>query len=208
MRKYNQQERDFMKSYVPGHSHKEICEAFNKRFSPPISVAQVKVYITNNKLNTGRTGRFEKGHIPANKGKKLSKEMYDKAAPTMFKSGHKPANTLPVGTEKMLADGYIWVKIDDQVGVRKQVNWKQKHKLIWEAANGPVPEGCIITFLDGNHSNCSLENLQLITKEQNARLNRHGLRGDSAEITQLGIAVADLISATAAAEKRIKQETT
>ena len=201
-RRYTQEERDFMKEYVPGHSHKEILEAFNERFSPAMSARQLKNFLAN---NTGKTGRFEKGHVPSNKGKTVSKEMYDVMAPTMFKPGQKPPNTLPIGTEKMLADGYIWVKIDDKPKVPKRVNWVQKHVLLWEQHNGPVPEGCVIKFLDDDRTNITIENLQLITKAQNARLNQSGLHGPDPEMTKLGIMAADLIMATAAAKRRSKE---
>ena len=32
MTKYTKEEKEFMKNYVPGHSHKEIKEEFLKRF--------------------------------------------------------------------------------------------------------------------------------------------------------------------------------
>ena len=35
--------------------------------------------------------RFTKGSVPANKGKKMPAELYEKCAPTMFKPGH-PSN--------------------------------------------------------------------------------------------------------------------
>ena len=205
MRKYTQEERDFMKEYVPGHSYKEILEAFNERFSPAINAGQLKGFLANNKLNTGRTGRFEKGHVPPNKGKTVSKEMYDAMAPTMFKPGNKPPNTLPIGTEKMLADGYIWVKIDDKPKVPKRVNWIQKHVLLWEQHNGPVPEGCVVKFLDDDRTNITIENLRLITKAQNVRMNQNGLHGPDPEMTKLGIAVADLIIKTAERKKQIEE---
>ena len=204
LRRYTQEEHDFMVMYVPGHSHKEILEEFNKRFSPPVTLNKIKAYIKNHNLNTGRTGYFEKGHISHNKGKKMPEEVYEKVKLTMFKPGDKPKNTLPIGTELMLSDGYVWVKIDDQPKVPKKVNWKQKHRLVWEEVNGPVPEGCLVIFLDGDRTNFALENLHMVTKSQNARLNQYGFRGENPEATKLGITAVNLISATVSAEKKAK----
>ena len=67
---YTECERKFMAEYVPGHSYREIQAAFTERFGWEITIGQVTSYIGNNHLNTGRTGRFEKGYVPPNKGKK------------------------------------------------------------------------------------------------------------------------------------------
>lgn len=193
MKKYTKEERDFLIGFVPGHSYREIADEFNRVFDGNLTVDQVRNFVRNNKLNTGRTGRFEKGHIPANKGRRMSEGVYKKAAPTMFKEGHLPANTLPVGTEKVLADGYIWVKINDVPKAKKSVNWRQKHRIVWEKHNGAIPDGCIVTFLDGDKTNCNIENLAVITKDENARMNQNGLYTKDKELTQTGIAVAKLI---------------
>ncbi len=42
-------------------------------------------------LEVGKKSRFPKGHTPANKGKKMDPELYQKCKPTMFKKGHVPA---------------------------------------------------------------------------------------------------------------------
>jgi len=191
MRRYTEEERRFFEEYVPGHTHREIHQEFCRRFQP-IELSQVKAYLKNHRLHTGRTGYFPKGHVPANKGKKMSPELYEKAAPTMFKPGQLPHNTDPVGTEKMLADGYIWVKIDDKPKAPKNVNWIQKHRKIWQEVNGPVPEGCLIIFLDGDHRNFDIDNLACVSKSQNARLNHSHLRHDDAELTKTGVIIADL----------------
>lgn len=85
MRRYTEEQKQFLREYIPGHSYKEIMRAFNLRFKDDLSTSQVKGFIANNKLNTGRTGRFERGHSPANKGKKMTPEQYAKCKSTMFK---------------------------------------------------------------------------------------------------------------------------
>ena len=46
----------------------------------------------------GKATQFQKGHAPANKGQKMSTEVYQKVAKTMFKKGTVPPNTQPIGT--------------------------------------------------------------------------------------------------------------
>jgi hypothetical protein len=54
--------------------------------------------------------------------------------------------------------------------------------LVWESANGKVPKGHCITFLDKDGANCSLENLVLITKDENLQFNRNGYSNYNAEL--------------------------
>ena len=160
--KYTEEESEFFRSFVPGHSHKEICTAFNERFENSITVSQVKSYIKNHKLNTGRTGRFEKGNIPVNKGQKgVCAKGCER---TWFTDGHLPHNTKPIGYERITKDGYIEVKIKMRPSHPNcNDNFKAKHHIVWEEAHGPIPKGYKLTFLDGNKQNCTLENLALIT---------------------------------------------
>lgn len=40
------------------------------------------------------------------------------------------------------------------------------HKLVWQRANGPVPNGFQLHFKDGNKENCHIENLELVPFQQ------------------------------------------
>jgi hypothetical protein len=40
------------------------------------------------------------------------------------------------------------------------------HHVVWEEHNGPVPPGHKVCFRDGNHLNCALENLMLLTNDE------------------------------------------
>ena len=93
--KYSEDEQTFMAEFVPGHSYKEIAAAFTEKFGWEISINQVSSYIGNHHLNTGRTGRFQKGQEPPNKGKK---GIYAAGSEkTWFKKGNIPANHRPEG---------------------------------------------------------------------------------------------------------------
>ena len=192
MTKYTKEEKDFMKNYVPGHSHKEIREEFFKRFGYIPCKSFPSSYIKNNGLHTGRTGRFKKGHVPANKGKKMPKELYEKVKGTMFKQGSIPANTMPVGTEKMLPDGYIWIKVNDLRRVKKQENWIQKHRVVYEKHYGKIPKGYVVIFLDRNRENFDPENLAAIKRSELAHLNKQGLIYDDTNLTKVGIGIVRL----------------
>lgn len=207
MIRYTEEEHEFMQEFVPGHSYKEIKEAFETRFGRKTPKSFPKCYIGNNKLNTGRTGRFEKGRAPMNKGKKMPTHLYEKAKHTMFKPGMKPNNTVPIGTEVMMSDGYTYVKVDDIPKVKKKVNWTPKHKLIYEENYGPIPKGHVVIFLDGNRQNFNPDNLQAVSRGTLARLNQNGMIYQDAELTKVGVNIAKLISKMTEAKKGCNDDT-
>lgn len=56
---------------------------------------------------------------------------------------------------------------------RSQLN----SRWVWERANGPIPEGCIIHHIDGDKTNDALDNLRLMASKEHltfhARLRQH-----------------------------------
>ncbi|WP_321371234.1 HNH endonuclease [uncultured Desulfuromusa sp.] len=66
----------------------------------------------------------------------------------------------------------------------------------WEQHHGPVPEGMVISFIDGNKLNCVVKNLELLTMKQNAILNRLGIRYVPDEMRTASRALAELASKT------------
>jgi hypothetical protein len=206
-RKYTPEQRQFFIEYVPGHSHKEITEEFNRRFNDNIEISRVKAYIANHKLNTGRTGRFEKGNIPWSKGRKMSPEQYEKCKGTMFKAGERSKFREEVGTENVDKYGYTWVKVSDYQydPVNPRNNWKMKQRLIYEQAYGPIPEGVMIVFLDGNKQNFDLDNLAPVTASTICRMNQNGLFSEDPEATKSGIVVAELITKISELERGKKK---
>ena len=167
--KYTDEERKFFEEYVPGHKYREIQQEFTKRFGWEITMSQIKTYIHNHNLNTGRTGKFEKGLVPHNKGKKMPPEVYEKCKATMFKKGNVPNNHKSVGSERITRDGYIEIK------VAEPNKWLLKHRYIWEQEHGKIPDKHILIFRDNDKTNVALDNLLLISRGENAVLNYIGL---------------------------------
>ena len=188
-KKYSEEQHKFLRKYIPGHSYKEIAEAFNKRFNGDMTSLRVKSYIGNHKLNTGRTGQFEKGNIPHNKGMKgVCPKGCEK---TWYKKGSLPHNTKPIGYERKTKDGYTEVKIAMRPGETKSGrNFVLKHRLIWEKTYGPIPKGYKVVFLDGDKENFDIKNLALLTHNENLQLTRRDLRYENAELTKTGILIA------------------
>ena len=194
---YTQEEKQFFAEYAPGHSYKEIQEEFNKRFDWSITVSQVKGSLARYGLTTGRTGRFQKGHPSPNKGKKGI--CFPGSEKGHFKKGQMPKNYRPVGSERVNVDGYLEIKVADPK------TWKAKHRVIWEEANGPIPKGSCLIFLDGNKKNIALDNLMLITRNTQVRMTQKSLFFSDPELTRTGVHFAELMNMTGEAERRRKK---
>lgn len=112
-----------------------------------------------------------------NKGKKqadyMSAEAIANTAKTRFKKGSDPHNTQPIGYERVTVDGYVEVKVRQlKDGDGKNKNFELKQRLIWEQKNGPIPDGGIIEFLDGDKLNFEDSNLVLRTRKENLLRNQ------------------------------------
>lgn len=179
--------REFIAEHYVGVGHQGMADLLNEAFCTSYTKEQMKAYYARFKLDSGLRGYFQKGHEPANKGKKGIS--YPGMEATQFKKGNKAANWVPIGTERVNADGYVEVKVDDG---KKQKNWKGKHIVLWEAVHGPVPKGYVVIFGDGNNRNFELNNILPVTRAQLVRLNQKNLIQNDVELTKTGIIIADI----------------
>jgi hypothetical protein len=170
---------------------------FNRRFGLSFTVNRLASALERLNLSNGRDCRFRPGQVPPNKGKKGYCPPGSEKG--WFKPGHKPHNRQPVGTEIIDEYGYVKVKI------RNPKTWKFKHRIIWEKAHGKIPRNHIVIFADGNKLNIRPDNLLLVSRAENAVMNRHGLRSDSADLTKAGKAVADIKLLIAGRKRGIKK---
>lgn len=136
--------------------------------------------------NVGAAFRYPPGHVPANKGLRRPGYSPGRMAETQFKKG-EPTNWWPVGSTR-LVDGYVYRKVSDIRNVAWTRNWLPENRLVWEAANGPIPEGYALQFLNRDRTDTRLENLALISRADLCRLNSiHNLPPEiKGAITALG----------------------
>jgi hypothetical protein len=92
--------------------------------------------------------RFQKGMTPWSKGRKLAGVV--KLADTVFKPGGRPHNYLPVGSYRVKGGGYLQRKVTD-TGYPPR-DWQFVHRLVWEAAFGPVPADHRVVFKPGRRT--------------------------------------------------------
>ena len=182
--KWTDEEKEYLKEICFDKSYKEIASLMTNKFNYEFKTTQVQSAIKRYGLTTGRSGYFKKGSEPWNKGKRG----YMGANKTSFKKGMIPKNHKPVGTERVdNREGYIKIKI------KEPDKWELKHKFIYESHYGKIKKGNVVIFLDGNKNNFDINNLKCITREQLLTLNKNNLIKKNANLTELGIEVANLI---------------
>lgn len=179
---YTPEQVEFIRRNLPGRSHAELTDMFNRHFALTLTCQQVTAAAKNRKIRNGRDTRIKPGSIPHNKGK----PGHHGGEATQFRKGNKPWNYHVVGTERINGEGYTEVKVTDPK------KWRAKHVMLWEAEHGPVPKGHVVIFGDGDRRNLSLDNLILISRRELAVMNKRGLIGNSPELTLAGKAVADI----------------
>lgn len=79
-----------------------------------------------------------------------------------------------------------------------------KHVIEWEEHNGPVPEGSMVTFANGDTLDWRVDNLILETKAQHAVKNRHHIHGYDQESALTANQIADIKMAVSRKKKRRK----
>lgn len=182
--KWSDEEKLYLKEITPGRHYREIQELMYEKFNHQFSIAQIKNAISRYNLNTGFTGRFEKGHVPVNKG---TKGMM-KANKTSFKKGQIPKNVRAVGSERVNIEGYTEIKVSEPN------KWRLKHRVLYEEYhNVKLNSNESIIFMDGDRSNMSKENLTLVTRQELLKLNKLNLMSSNPELTKTGLNVAKLI---------------
>ncbi len=160
----------------PRHeTHAAFCKRFGRN---DVSLKNLNALCKRNGWLTGRTGQFNPGDAPANKGKKMP--YHPNSAATRFQKGARTgrANALykPIGTERVTEDGYRERKIHD--GLPMQSRWQLVQRIEWEAVNGPIPDGYALKCLNGDRLDTRPDNWEAVPRGVLARLNggRHRKR--------------------------------
>ena len=181
-RLFSDEQESFIRREYKSHSIAELTELFNSTFGRSVTRSQIKAFTSRRKIVSGRTGHYSKGHKPWNNGTKG--KGICKPNSGSFKKGEIPANTKPLGHERVCSkDGYILIKVEDKNPYTgAATRYKHKHVHLYEQKNGPVPDGMVVIFKDGDKRNFEPENLVAITRSELVRLNQNGYGQFPAEL--------------------------
>lgn len=171
--------------------HAIFVAAFNR---PDVTIQDLCNLCERKGWLTGRTGCFEKGSVPLNKGRKGT------CAPGSekgwFRKGQRPHSAKMPGYETIGSDGYVMLCVAERnPWTGASTRMVQKHRWLWEKANGPVPAGMRLKSLDGDRTNTDPSNWLAIPMALGPRLNGRFGRGYDqapAELKPLIMATAQL----------------
>lgn len=104
--------------------------------------------------------RLQPGNTPANKGIK-GWQAGGRAPLTQFKKGNRPQTYQPIGSISYSQDGFPRRKIADPN------KWEFCHRAEWQKHHGPIPRSHVVSFKNGDRTNWSIENLELLTFAEN-----------------------------------------
>ena len=126
-------------------------------------------------------GQFRPEQEPWNKGKKGIRL----SPATEFKRGQPAKNKAPVGTvtirhRKREPHPRAFVKIAEPNV------WRERAKVVWEAAKGKIPRGHVIHHIDRNPLNDEIDNLACLTRAEHIAEHRE----ESADARSAGLKMA------------------
>lgn len=155
----------------PGSVHRKAIQ-LNIGKSPEFKASDKSGRIQRGKKDPRMTAtHWKPGDTPWNKGTHY--RAGGRSEQTQFKPGAKPASTLPVGMYR-LCSGQLQRKTSEEPGPNHK-RWTPVTRLVWEAANGPVPKGHMVVFKPGRATTVleliTLDALDCITRAENARRN-------------------------------------
>lgn len=202
-RRFTQEQIDFISANYKGHSVAEMTDLFNAHFGTRMTWRQIRAVVNNRGIVSGRSGRFEKGIRPWNTG---TKGLMRRNSGT-FKKGNAPGNRKPLGSERICTkNGFVLVKVAEKNPYTgSPTRYKHKHVHVWEQHHGPVPDGMVVAFRDGDQLNCGPENLMLISRAELLRLNHHGYKDTPDDLKPSLLALARLETKTFAVARRLRK---
>lgn len=122
--------------------------------------------------------QFQPGQEPPNKGLRRPGFAPGRMATTQFKrgslSGSAAAKLQPIGALRII-DGSLQKKVNHDRPIHRR--WVAVARLVWEAANGPIPKAHVVRFKPGMatviEAEITLDKLELIARAENMRRNSY-----------------------------------
>lgn len=162
---------EFIKRAYRSMSLRDVLRILNQWWDEDFTHAQLYAFVKNHKIHSGRTGHFQKGgNDPRSyKGPRMPNSGQFKKGTLNGAAAH---NYVPVGSLRWSKDGYLERKVTDDPDLVPARRWVGEHRLMWEAAHGPIPDGHVVMFLDGDPCNLELDNLRAVPRGVLGLLNK------------------------------------
>jgi hypothetical protein len=177
-KKWTAKEDARLRALHPDHSNRDIAALMERSESAVKNRARLLALRKSGQHIAANGGRFRKGRVSHNKGRKRSEYMSPegrrRAQALQWKKGNIPHNTLEVGTIKAFGS-YLHVKTD------YPGRWMPLHHLVWQVytrgwfERDGIPDGYCVQFRDGNPENCRFDNLRMVRRDDQMRQNAGSL---------------------------------
>lgn len=105
--------------------------------------------------------------------------VYDKKTGKLLWKVNRPKRKAGSEAGNVRSDGRYRTVHATVNGIKKR---HYAHRIIWEMVNGSIPKDMVIDHIDGNTLNNKLENLRLVTREQNQRNSKTPSNNTSGEV--------------------------
>lgn len=207
-RRWTDAERDIVRAHYATTRTEDLAKTIDRTRSAvsveagklglhkdPAWVAENARQSLANPNHPARKTQFKKGHVPwtaGSKGQGLV-GLHPNTAANHYKrgnlSGFAAKRVLPLGSYRVNDDGIVDVKVSTEPGPQTR-RWKAVHRVVWEAAHGPVPKGHAVVFLPGRRTSdpalITLDALEMITQAELMRRNSlHRMGPELASLVQL-----------------------
>lgn len=162
---------DRLKELVPKYSYAKCAEILSKEFNYNFTAEMINHKASRLGIKKPNRGFSNLDPSLPNNGK--------------FKKGMIGFKTKPVGTEIMRTtkDGRMFIVVK----IGEPDVWEFKHRLIWQQYHGEIPKNGRIIFADNNTMNFDIDNLLLVSINENKYLSYYNLKFDDKDLTKTGL---------------------
>lgn len=175
VKKWTPEHDAWILEHIKGTKFTDLHKQLNEHFGTSFTYMAVKSHCDKKGFTNDRPRLFGEEGIPPGhvKGWKMvykSEESKRNSQRGQFKKGHKLNEEKKIGEECVFGK-QIYVKVHDDGDFAH--NWKLKHHFIYERHHGPVPDGYLVVFLDGNRSNFDPDNLMALPRRATVNFFSH-----------------------------------
>lgn len=213
------EEDEFLRGFIPGHSIREVSDAFEARFGRRLSKGQVTHAAMRLGVRCGvNSGRYKKGRPSEAKGKTWDEmgytpEQQERMRANLFKPGERNEYTESkmrhLLDTKEGTDGVLMICVRPRNARFPAGSWISYARFVWMQHNGrDWPEGHRVVFADHDNRNFDQANIVPVPNELaiivQGNAHGHALPYHDRESLEVAVSHARLIRARSAAERRLR----
>lgn len=162
---FTEEQLKFLQETYPRYGQRKTLELFNEKFHEARTMSSMKNFGTSH-------------------GCKVFSDVRQKNRRSAIDSEKSSRKTRCIGDTRIECGRLVMKSSSGK--------WKSATRVIYEVNNGAIPEGYVVTALDGNNSNIDLNNLVAIPQRYLGLLAINNLRSENPIITKTGIVWCDL----------------